>query len=395
MSLLTLQLRPASYKGIRFDVSDSSASAGRRTVLHEYPLRDKPYAEDIGRAAKRYTMTAVIAGVDYIARTKRLLEALESPGGGTLVHPWLGSLNVTPTEVGKAKFDKALGRATLDLSFVESGALENPSGLLGKVEALRESVDSALSQAQAAYDKAVQVVSVSDSVISMGAQAWGQVQQMLTADAFLQSTGIAKAISLINIGSGSDLLVLGRNVLGALNLTEIPVLDWKRASHAMARLSADVVTADPAPAASIPGTADAIAAENAEAVSMLVRSTLAIQAAGAASMVADGEEGLSYDDLMSLQADVCDALDAAALECPDDELAQALDDLHDATHSALSDRARDSARLVEIDASAGTPLVVAAYRRYADAERADEIARINAVRHLGFSPAGGMIALSR
>ena len=42
-------LRPASFRGVPFLVDESHVVIGRRVVLHEYPLRDKPYAEDLGK----------------------------------------------------------------------------------------------------------------------------------------------------------------------------------------------------------------------------------------------------------------------------------------------------------------------------------------------------------
>lgn len=394
MTLLTLQLRTASYKGVRFDVTDAEANAGRRSVLHEYPMRDLPYVEDIGRATRRYALTAIVAGTDYIARTKRLMEALEAPGGGTLVHPWLGSLKVTPTEIGKAKFDRSLGKATIDLVFVETGALENPSGLLGKIESLRKSIDEAMRSVQDAYDTAMEFASVADAVVSAGAQTFGQIQRLVSVNAFMQDSGIAKAVSLVKSGSGSDLKTLGKNLARGLDLSSLTGVSWSRATHSTASLSKSSVLAMESAEGLVAGSSDALIVEQGNAIKSMARSTLAIQAAGAATMVAeDGET--SYDELISLQADVCDALDEAALSCPDDELAIVLADLRDSTYMALSESARDSARLIEMDVRPGTPLVVAAYRRYADAERTEEIAKINAVRHYGFSPASGLKALSR
>ena len=42
-------LRPASFRGVAFEVGSHSESGGRRVELHEYPLRDAPYAEDLGK----------------------------------------------------------------------------------------------------------------------------------------------------------------------------------------------------------------------------------------------------------------------------------------------------------------------------------------------------------
>ncbi|WP_431355959.1 DNA circularization N-terminal domain-containing protein, partial [Algimonas porphyrae] len=46
------QLEKASFRGVPFHVSRSGGEVGRRVQLTEYPLRDRPYAEDLGRKAR-------------------------------------------------------------------------------------------------------------------------------------------------------------------------------------------------------------------------------------------------------------------------------------------------------------------------------------------------------
>ena len=59
-------LRQASFRGAQFEVDDVDASGGRRLVKHEYPLRDVPYAEDMGRKAREYSVKAfIVQGRSY------------------------------------------------------------------------------------------------------------------------------------------------------------------------------------------------------------------------------------------------------------------------------------------------------------------------------------------
>ena len=83
MTVLTEQLQKASFRGVPFEVTAASLTAGRRTVVHEYPQRDKPYVEDLGRASRKLTIKAFVVGSDYLARAQRLLAAIEKPGPGT------------------------------------------------------------------------------------------------------------------------------------------------------------------------------------------------------------------------------------------------------------------------------------------------------------------------
>ena len=51
---------PATFRGVEFHVELDTRASGRRTVVHEYPKRDLPYSEDMGRAAIRFSFTGYL-----------------------------------------------------------------------------------------------------------------------------------------------------------------------------------------------------------------------------------------------------------------------------------------------------------------------------------------------
>ena len=53
-------LVPASFRGAVFHVETSGRRSGRRTVVHEYPKRNIPYSEDMGRSAVKWSFTAYL-----------------------------------------------------------------------------------------------------------------------------------------------------------------------------------------------------------------------------------------------------------------------------------------------------------------------------------------------
>jgi len=129
MAKLSDNLLPASFRGVPFFVEQGDRTAGRRTQVHEYPQRDDPYVEDLGRAKREFSLTVFVVGADYIAAADRLLEACEAAGSGTLSHPWLGNMEVTLLAPARASYNKALGQVTIELSFVEAGKLVFPAAL--------------------------------------------------------------------------------------------------------------------------------------------------------------------------------------------------------------------------------------------------------------------------
>ncbi|HFJ2043202.1 TPA: DNA circularization N-terminal domain-containing protein, partial [Salmonella enterica] len=56
------RLRDASFRGVPFSVEDDESAFGRRVQVHEYPNRDKPWTEDLGRATRRLTINAYLVG---------------------------------------------------------------------------------------------------------------------------------------------------------------------------------------------------------------------------------------------------------------------------------------------------------------------------------------------
>lgn len=119
------------FRQARFIVPTSNARMGRRAEVHEYPLRNTPWVEDVGRAARRFNVDVFVdatLGGDYLAARNALIAALEQPGPGTLVHPWYGTLTVSLAEPGNVRETTSEGgRASFRLAFVESGALTFPA----------------------------------------------------------------------------------------------------------------------------------------------------------------------------------------------------------------------------------------------------------------------------
>lgn len=120
--LWKMQLVPASFRGAEFKIEVNSRASGRRVVLHEFPKRDQPYAEDMGRAARRFPVTGYVIGSDYKAQRDALIAALEAEGPGLLILPTLGEQIVQPREYAVREQRQAGGMAEFEMTFVEAGA---------------------------------------------------------------------------------------------------------------------------------------------------------------------------------------------------------------------------------------------------------------------------------
>ncbi|WP_410751402.1 DNA circularization protein [Citrobacter sp. U14242] len=122
------RLVEASFRGVSFKTEDEGATVGRRVETHEYPNRDKPYTEDLGKVTFKPNITAYVIGDDCFEQRDRLIEALNKPGPGTLVHPTFGELNVCVDGEIRVSTTRSEGRMVrFDLQFVEAGELTYPT----------------------------------------------------------------------------------------------------------------------------------------------------------------------------------------------------------------------------------------------------------------------------
>ncbi len=128
MALFSKGLIPASFRGVPFAVLADDIGGGRRIALHQYPGRDTPWAEDMGREARRWhfrgfivTGDVVFAGGPVQLQRATLIAALEKAGPGTLTHPTLGILNVSVQRFTVGAELGAGRMSNVDIEFVESG----------------------------------------------------------------------------------------------------------------------------------------------------------------------------------------------------------------------------------------------------------------------------------
>lgn len=97
-------LLPASYRGISFHVPDTSTQVGRRVAEHLFPGIDQAAYDDFGLATQTIQVEGLLVSDSYIAQAQALKAAFETPGPGTLIHPWLGPMQVIMEETAEISF---------------------------------------------------------------------------------------------------------------------------------------------------------------------------------------------------------------------------------------------------------------------------------------------------
>lgn len=116
------RLRPASFRGAAFHVEIGSRASGRRLALHEFPKRDVPYVEDMGRKARLIQITGYCVGPDYQDERDDLVDQLEREGPGLLIHPTFGEFLAHGGISSEIERRERGGFVEIEMQFLEAGA---------------------------------------------------------------------------------------------------------------------------------------------------------------------------------------------------------------------------------------------------------------------------------
>lgn len=147
-------LLPASFRGIHFEVTATNDDIERAVVTHEYPYVDGANVSDMGRAARRISVTAVFYGDDYEIQLQQVLAALDEPGFGELIHPVFGSITAQFIRTSIPHDADQPDQTRITIEFLESrvrAPLFDRVLPLQQVEAVNQAADSVLEAAKARF----------------------------------------------------------------------------------------------------------------------------------------------------------------------------------------------------------------------------------------------------
>lgn len=383
-------LQKASFRSVSFGVVAADTSLGRRTVLHQYPLRDRPYAEDLGRQPREYTLECFVLGDDYFAARDALLRAFEAQGPGILIHPYLGSKRVS---VASARLIEtaADGRmARFVVAFVESGERDSPTTVPDTRGLVGIAADNASQTAQDLFSGGFSLLGlpsyVFDGVITLVQETAVRIRSVTGA--------ITAATQPINDFSDSveqltsEVITLiqqpkqlasqfGRVISSVVNLFQDPLKALK--VYEGLNLWGDVVV--PVPLT----TSNRVRqAEQQRQVVRLVETLAATEGARASAST----EFESYDQAVDVRAAVAAMIDRIADTAEDPQIYQDMVKLRAAMVSDINARGANLARVISHTPTMTLPALVIVHRLYGDANRQAEIVSRNRIRHPGFVQGG-------
>lgn len=406
--MLRDNLFPASFRGVPFDVTTSDLTVGRRVQLFEYPQRDKPFVEDLGRAARLIQVEAIIVGADYVERMNRLIGAMETAGSGTLIHPFLGTMTVTPQSTTQVSYDTAgLGQATATLSFVESGDYQFPNSLSDTSSRLLSAAGVGESVSKLSFTDNFDLGNLQDFGATLVTDSIGRMLSVDSLQSVASGIGLATEYTLLvrDVATlAADPSALFSRVSAVFGMDELTrqALGWTNAVRSLcgALGNASLHQSGVASTGLIDHADIDKAALQAQA---MIRRELLIGASRASmnvggdldTMPGSASRTMAYDDLIAVRDGLLERFDEELEDAitPDDDY-RALADLRSLVWEDLTTRAEQHAHLISYTPSEVKPALVIAYDYYGDASRDSEIAERNNVRHAGFCPAVPLKILS-
>lgn len=379
------QLQPASFRGAEFFVDSHETAFGRRVQLHEYPQRDKPFAEDMGRRARTVTISAYVLGQSYMAARDKLAAALEAQGPGMLVHPYLGEMTCSVTDCKLSESTAEGGKASFSITFVESGenvfttaAESTTATATAKADFAAQAVKSNFERRHSVQGKPAFVAQASAGIFGQalaGIQsAVGLVRGAADKVAELQRDLDAQRRDLVDLiyAPASAAQALVGNIKALVRSVAQTPADSLSLARTLYRFGDDLPLIVPATA-----SRKAQAVNQAELLS-LVRVTALAEGARAAARV----EFDSYQSAIAARDELVDGLtELMEQDGTADEVFDALRGLRSAVVRDIAARGADLARLVSWTPAVTLPSLVLAQQLYADATREPELIARNGVRH--------------
>lgn len=347
-------LQDASLRGIAFKVDSDEATFGRRVQVHEYPNRDKPWAEDLGRATRRLSVQAYLIGDDFFKQRNRLIEAIEKPGSCTLVHPYYGEMTVVVDDAVRISHSQSEGRmCRISFSFVESGELSFPTAGLATGQKLSSSVsflDDAISSAFGAFGMDGMPDFLQDGVLD---EASGMFSTVTSAFQYVDS-GVSAASRLLQ----GDLSVLLSPPSSGMSFVNRLQTMWRAGTRLSGNAATDTDTT----------------------------ATATVSASSGVTTSLDNSTVISWDDLAQVRDSLNEAIDLEMERVSDDGLYQALVTVRTDVNRDISARLEQVERMTDRTPSQVTPALVLAADWYDSASRAGDITARNGIRHPGFVP---------
>jgi prophage DNA circulation protein len=383
---------PVIWRGIAFRFGEYSLRGGRGVAIHEFPTRDDPFTEDLGRKIRQYRLRGhVIRPLWEVSRNALISACEDSATVGTLVHPYPGPLQVRCLDYEVSE-DKDNGQiANFELLFVEAGAEPGPSSFINTALSVLKQVETVIAEVQSAFMIGIALVQAPAALLSSFTGWVTGLVRSLTALPLASEYRLSSLLSGV-VAMPSDPAATAGAIVGVTGVYAQAIVDGTvplasdpsggRAD--LANWGADILAANSGSTPTL-----ALGAANAEATVDLVRGA----AVAAVAQVYAGTEWTNANAASDQLASLIDDRTSAAATAGQDSLYAAWQALASVALQDLALRTQQLPQLVGYTRPSPPAALALAYRLYQelyqDATRSTQLVQLNDAPHALFMPLSG------
>lgn len=373
--------RQAKFRNASFVVPSHDLSGGSRGAVHEFPKKDIPYVENMGKRVKQFSIEAFIIGDDYMIDRDALITELDK-GSGKLVHPYYGTIDVFCQNYTVRETDTENGMVRFTIQFVQSGALTFPNTVIDTVKDVSVKKTAAITASKSAFAKVYSLLQVPFSVsqnaintVDMGISAIETAKKSVsTASEYKRKLDTSKgkviqlAYDALDLGQEiADIMTFGTNEEDSSSASADNALTQYNEMRDLWEFAPEDILVDDDPSMMF-------------ATFMQINSV--INAMGLISLM----EFKSLDDAIAIRDQVFAKLEELILDVTDDDLYVKLYDLQTSVSHDVDTRGADLARLGEYTLNNSLPAVVVSHDLYGNIDFEQDIIDRNKIEHPLFVP---------
>ncbi len=396
------RLQTGSFRGIEFLTESAQGNGGRNIAVHEFPLEEQHYSEDLGKSAGSQRLTVYLVGTDYDLARDQLIKALDRPGPGKLKHPYSGSQLVQIQDYEWTISSRRGGFCQFTIRYVTAGKRQAPA-TVSTGSALTTAATAAQAQTETAFSNTFEcsgqpafVVESSTSFLESAFDSLNAINGSIAAE-LNQIEDIANDIDALS-AEITDLIDQPANLINNVGAVVTSVIGgFNRISNAFNAYN-NLLTAfgitRPVSRTAATGTATETRARMADNQEAISRNFSAVATIALVVRIADSDA--SEFDSLEQARDIRDAL----LDQLDEQLDA--DDLTAEQYDAISNLATALQRHISalepgllsaqsITLETSLPALVVAHMQYGDASRVDELTDRNNIENPNFVPAGEVL----
>ena len=371
----------AMYKGVPFIIDGDSFTTGRRTIEHQFPQRDIPYSEDLGRAARVFDVNGMLLGDDYLEQRDKLVFICEENGNGELVHPYYGVIDVICKSITITNIRTETRVCKFQATFVETGSLTFPLVAIDTTATVEDAVEISLEETESSFILRYNQVKKQYSAVLGKQKALNQaIAAIYTAKAsanmpatFFNELAQTQAKIDTLVLNGTDLVndVLNLITFGLLGVTKDDNVDYTLSFEGLKEsmdFESDVIETS----------------DDTDLIDQLIQLGSVITMGLLLSLI----DYVSSNDAKYYRDTTLDKLDELAGQDLDDTLMQALRDLRVAIANDVDTRSLDLPEISDYTIQKVLPALGISHTLYATVDQEQDIIDRNTVIHPAFVPAG-------